>query len=88
MDRADKLSKICISLLLQTSVRWEEKAAKENCKANNIARYLSHLWLIEKTFKGVKEIVMLMSGCKVCGLRKQILRKNELNMQKPSPLIA
>jgi len=60
---------------LQTSVRWEEKAAEENCKANSTASYLSHLWLIKKTLKGVKGIVMLMSGCKVCGLRKQILRK-------------
>ena len=75
MDRSGKLSKICISLLLQTSVRWKGKAAKENCKANNTARYLSHLWLIKKTLKGVKEIVILMSGCKDCALRKQILRK-------------
>ena len=88
IDRPDKLSKICISLLLQTSVHWEEKAAKENCKANNTATYLSHLWLIKKTLKGVKEIVMLMSGCKDCGYVNRSLEKNELNMQKPSPLIA
>lgn len=50
--------------LVQTSVRnhWEKKAAKRSCKTNNTARYLSHLWLIKKTLKGVKEILMYMSG--------------------------
>lgn len=37
---------------------------------------------MKKTLKGVKEIIMRMSGCRVCGLRKQILRKREIKYAK------